>query len=289
MARDCHVITPSKMAETSGQFRYLNKVVIITGGASGIGEGCVRVFHRHGAKVVICDRAEEAGKSLEHELAKNEGPGEAVFIKCDVTSENEIKNAIQQTVQKYGQIDCLLNNAGGHPPHQTIDEVSADDFQKLFNLNVLSYFLFSKYALPHLRKTKGSIINNASLVGMIGQVGAVTYCATKGAVSAMSRAMAIDEAKYGIRVNTVSPGNVWTPMWNDLAHHSHDPQGMIQEGSNAQLLGRFGTTEEIGLLCLYLAAEATFMTGVDVPFSGGAELSYGHKAMIATDKKTVFS
>jgi NAD(P)-dependent dehydrogenase (short-subunit alcohol dehydrogenase family) len=284
------VITPTvkNMAESSGQFRYLNKVAIVTGGSKGIGEGCVRVFHRHGAKVVFCARGEEAGKSLESELSKNGGPGEAIFIKCDVTSEADIKNVIEQTIVKYGQIDCLINNAGAHPPHQTIDEVSAEDFQKLFNLNVVSYFLFCKHALPHLRKTKGNIINDSSLVGMIGQVGAVIYCATKGAISAMGRALAIDEAKYGVRVNTISPGNVWTPMWNELAHQSHDPQSMIQEGVDAQLLGRMGTIEETGLLCLYLAAEATFITGVDIPISGGAELSYGRKTMIAVDKKTVF-
>ena len=268
-------------------FRYKDKVVIVTGGSKGIGEGCVRVFFQHGAKVVFCARGEEAGKALENELSKAGGPGEAVFLKCDVCNENDIKNVIDQTISRFGSIDCLINNAGQHPPHQSIDEITAEDFQKLFNLNVTSYFLFCKYALPHLRKVQGNIINDSSLVGIIGQYGAVAYCATKGAISAMGRALAIDEAKYGVRVNTISPGNVWTPMWESLAHQSQNPDNMIKEGEAAQLIGRMGTIEEAGLLCLFLAADATFTTGVDIPLSGGAELNYGRKTMLV-DGKTVF-
>jgi len=256
--------------------RYKDKVTIVTGGTKGIGEGCVRVFVRNGSRVVFCARGEADGLKLQEEL-NNQGPGEALFVKCDVTNEDDIKNLINVTVEKFGQIDCLINNAGWHPPFQPIDDFSGDDFKDLFNLNVVSYFLASKYALPHLRKTRGNIINDSSLVGMIGQQGAVTYCATKGAISGMSRALAIDEAKYGVRVNTFSPGNIWTPMWESGARQSGDPEGARLAGEDAQLLGRFGTIEESGELCLFLAAEGTFCTGIDVPLSGGAELNYGAK------------
>lgn len=263
-------------SHVSSHLRYKDRVAIVTGGSKGIGEGCVRVFVKNGAKVVFCARDAANGQKLESEV-NAKGPGESYFVPCDVTKEEDIKNLIDTTVKKYGRIDCLINNAGYHPPHKPIDDFSADDFRDLLNLNVVSYFLASKYALPHLRKTEGNIINDSSLVGMIGQVGAVTYCATKGAISAMTRALAVDEASHNVRVNAFSPGNVWTPMWEAGTKGFANPKGMIEAGKDAQLLGRFGTIEECGELCLYLAAEATFLTGVDIPISGGAELNYGMK------------
>nr|XP_034990567.1 17-beta-hydroxysteroid dehydrogenase 14 isoform X3 [Zootoca vivipara] len=135
-----------------------------------------------------------------------------------------------------------------------------------------------KAALPHLRKTKGNIINIASLVGLIGQKYAVPYVATKGAVTAMTKAMAIDESRYGVRVNSISPGNIWTPMWEKLASQTVDPEATIQEGIDAQLLGRMGTPAECAAAALYLASEATFCTGVNLVLSGGAELGYAQKS-----------
>ncbi|KAF6029506.1 HSD17B14 [Bugula neritina] len=164
------------------------------------------------------------------------------------------------------------------PAPTLIDDITAEHFTQLFNLNVLSYVLMSKYCLPHLRKVKGNIINDSSLVGKIGQQAAIPYVSTKGAIDAMSRAMAIDEAANGVRVNTFSPGNVWTPMWDSLATLEGDGrEDMITGGENAQLVGRMGTIEEAGLLCLFLAADATFCTGIDINLSGGAELDYGNK------------
>ncbi|CAD5125394.1 DgyrCDS13629 [Dimorphilus gyrociliatus] len=259
--------------------RYEGKVTIVTGGSMGIGEGCVRVFVKHGSKVVFCARGDNAGEALEKEL-NAKGPGEAYYIKCDVTKEDDIKNLIKKTVEKYGQIDCVINNAGTHPPHKPIDNFSADEFRDLLNLNVVNYFLVSKYALPHLRKTKGSIVNVSSLVGVMGQSGAVTYCATKGAITSMSKALAIDEAAHGVRVNTFSPGNVLTPLWESSAEMSGDAKAALQSGAEAQCLGRFGTVEESGEACLYLAAEGSFCTGIDIIMSGGAELGYAKKTRL---------
>ncbi|KAK2188094.1 hypothetical protein NP493_144g05021 [Ridgeia piscesae] len=261
-----------------GQQRYADKVVVLTGGTSGIGEGCVRVFVENGAKVVFCAKQgeHEVGEELEDEL-NTKGPGEAMFIACDVTQEEDIKNMINKTVEKYGTIDCLINNAGDHPSHRPIDDFSAREFRDLLDLLVVGHFLTSKYALPYLRKSKGNIIFNASLVATIGQLHAVTYVAAKGAVVAMTRALAIDEAEHGVRVNSFSPGNIWTPLWNKMANETGDPQSMIKFGKHAQLMGRMGTALEAGRLCLYLAGEATFLTGVDIPMSGGAELNYGTK------------
>ncbi|KAK6184184.1 hypothetical protein SNE40_006703 [Patella caerulea] len=265
------------MAANNG-LRYKDKVTIVTGGSKGIGLGVVQVFVKNGAKVVFCARREAEGKEVEADLNKL-GIGEALFIPCDVSKEEEIKNLIEKTVAKYGRIDCLVNNAGYHPPHMPIDDFSSDDFRELLNVNLVSYFIAAKYALPYLRKVEGNIINMSSLVGQIGQFGAVTYVATKGGISAMTRALSIDEAKYNVRVNSVSPGNVWTPMWNSGAQATPNPEKTIENGANSQLIGRYGTLEESGTACLFLAADATFCTGIDLNLSGGAELNYGIKTM----------
>lgn len=125
--------------------------------------------------------------------------GEAAFKACDVSKEEDLRALVDFTVDKYGQIDCLVNNAGYHPSPNTIDAFSGKDLMDLFQLNVVSYFLMSKFCLPYLRKTHGNIINVSSLVGSMGQKNAVTYCTTKGAIHAMTRALAIDDGTNKVR------------------------------------------------------------------------------------------
>lgn len=258
---------------------YQDKVVIVTGGTKGIGEGCVRVFAEAGAKIVFCARNQNEGDALADEL-NSSGKDEAVFVKCDVSNVDEIENLISQTVEKFGQIDCLINNAGWHPPHKPIDDFGVEEFQDLLRLNLVSIFAACKFALPFLRKTRGNIINMSSLVGTMGQLHAVTYVATKGAISAFTKALAIDEAQFGVRVNAVSPGNIYTPLWQEAIDASENPAKTRADGDAAQLLGRMGTIEETGKLCLFIASEATFTTGVDHIISGGAELGYGRKTRL---------
>lgn len=259
---------------------YRDKVVIVTGGTKGIGEGCVRVFVDAGSRVVFCARDREEGDTLATELNKR-GSGEAYFFKCDVSNTDEIRNLIDSAVDKCGRIDCLINNAGWHPPHKPIDDFSIDEFRDLLDLNLVSYFAACKFALPHLRITKGNIINMSSLVGSIGQLYATTYVATKGAITAFTKALAIDEASHGVRVNSVSPGNIYTPLWQQAIDESPDPEKIQADGEAAQPMGRMGSIEEAGKLCLFIASEATFTTGVDHFLSGGAELGYGPKSRIA--------
>ncbi len=256
---------------------YTDKVVIITGGSHGIGEGCVRAFVAAGAKVVFCARNDRDGERLAAEVNAS-GPGEAQFIRCDVSKVEEIQSLIDETVERFDRIDCLINNAGWHPPNKPIDEFSIDDFRGLLDLNLVSIFAACKLALPHLRRAQGNIINLSSLVGAIGQLHATTYVATKGAITAFTKALAIDEAEHGVRVNSVSPGNVYTPLWQEAIDADPDPDECRAEGEAAQLLGRMGTIEEVGKLCLFIASEATFTTGVDHVISGGAELGYGRKS-----------
>jgi NAD(P)-dependent dehydrogenase (short-subunit alcohol dehydrogenase family) len=261
--------------------RYADKVVLITGGSSGIGKGCAQEFVKAGARVVICCNNEEEGSAVAAALqncARTQGAGDAWFIYCDVRITEDIENLIQATVARYGRIDCLINNAGWHPPHKPIDDFSVEDFRDLLNLNLVSVFTACKFALPYLRQSSGSIINISSLVASMGQLCATTYVATKGAITAFTKALAIDEAAYGVRVNAISPGNIYTPLWQEAIDAAADPAQCRAEGEAAQLLGRMGNTEEVGRLALFLAAEATFTTGVEHFLSGGAELGYGQKS-----------
>jgi NAD(P)-dependent dehydrogenase (short-subunit alcohol dehydrogenase family) len=205
-------------------------------------------------------------------------PGDVSFIYCDVRKSSDIENLIASVISFHGKIDCLINNAGWHPPHKPIDEFSLEEFRELIDLNLLSVFTGCKLALPHLRKTRGNIINMASLVGTIGQRHAVTYVTTKGAIAALTRALAIDEAPNGVRINSVSPGNIYTPLWQEAIDAAADPDQCREDGEAAQLLARMGTIEEVGRLCVFIAADATFTTGVDHIISGGAELGYGRKS-----------
>jgi NAD(P)-dependent dehydrogenase (short-subunit alcohol dehydrogenase family) len=261
--------------------RYADRVVVVTGGSSGIGKGCAQEFVKAGAKVVICCNNEEEGTaavSALHNLARTQGAGDAVFVYCDVRKTEDIANLIETVIAHYGAIDCLINNAGWHPPHKPIDEFSVEEFRDLINLNLVSIFTTCKFALPYLRKTRGNIINISSLVAILGQLYATTYVTTKGGVTAFTKALAIDEAIHGVRVNSVSPSNIYTPLWQEAIDAASDPVQFRAEGEAAQVLGRMGTSEEVGRLCLFIAAEATFTTGVDHLISGGAELGYGRKS-----------
>src|SRR5262245_35114906 len=161
---------------------YSDKVVVITGGTKGIGRGCVEVFCGAGARVVFCARHDEGAEELAKHLTK-QGPGIANFIQCDVSKFDQLEGLIDSTIADYGQLDCLINNAGWHPAHKPVDGFSIEEFQSMLDLNLVSVFAACKYALPHLRKTKGNIINLSSLVGAMAQLYGSTYVATKGAVT----------------------------------------------------------------------------------------------------------
>lgn len=252
--------------------RYADKVVVVTGGSRGIGEGIVRAFVREGAQVVAVSNDREGGERLAADLGPRCGHACA-----DVRREADLAAVITGVIDTHGRIDCLVNNAGTHLVHRPIDAITPEAFRSLLDLNLVSQFMACRLALPHLRQVQGTIINMASLVGSLGQAHAVDYVASKGAIVAFTKALAIDEARHGVRVNSVSPGNIDTPLWQSFAEASADPEAMRREGAAAQWLPRLGTIDEVGRLCVYLAAEATYTTGVDHVISGGAELGYGVK------------
>ena len=265
------------MLKIDNALDFTGKVVIVTGGSTGIGEGCVRVFCAAGATVVFCARHEERGETLAVQL-NTKGPGVCYFERCDVSNPDEVHVLIDKTAKQYKRLDCLVNNVGYHPPHRPIDEFSIKEFSEVLQTNLVSMFAASKYALPYLRKAEGSIINIGSLVGNIGQEWATTYCASKGGIVAFTKALAIDEARHGVRVNVILPGSILTENRRQFVAQANNPVELDRTIDQWQWMGRSGTMEEVGQVCLFLASEfASYITGVEVIISGGSELGYGKK------------
>jgi len=256
--------------------RYDDKTVLITGGSKGIGEGCARVFADAGANVVICARGVNAGEMLAKEI-RNTG-GVCEYIRADVTLPAELKNTVEYCIERFGYIDCLINNAGRHSGFKPVDEYSVDEFAELIHMNLISYFTALKYSLPYIRQRKGNIINISSLVGQIGQGGACIYAATKGAITSLTKSLAIEEIRFGVRVNCVSPGNIATSSRLEVEKATEDGAALSRLVDSWQPIGRSGTNEEVGQLCLFLASgAASYITGADIIISGGSELGYGIK------------
>lgn len=253
--------------------RLRNKVAVITGGASGIGEASSVLFAFEGAKVVIADIQEQKANHLAH-LIKNKG-GEASAVRCDVSDEEQVRSLVGQTVSLYGKIDVLFNNAGTILP-KPLEEVEAAEWDRLFQINVKSMYLTIKETGAHLRKTKGCVINMASMSGLDGQRNNAAYSATKGAVIALTKATAIDYAPHGVRINAICPAGVTTPLLEQWFEQQKNPEMIRKEQDLSHMLGRTATPEEIARVALFLASEdASFMTGTAVPVEGGATLGYG--------------
>ncbi len=256
---------------------YAGKVALITGGSMGIGEACARVFVNAGAKVVICARGVEAGRALAKEL-NLKGPGACHFEVCDVSKPEDVRQIVDRTVELHGRLDCLLNNAGYHDPYKPIADFTLEEAQQNMQTNFFSYFVACKQALPHLRKTKGNIINMGSLVGIVGQEGASVYCATKGAISGFTKALAIEEGPHGVRVNAVLPGNIMTGKAVTFLAAYGDGGALTRYIDSLQVTGHCGVVEDVAQACLFLASDAAgFITGIELLVTGGAELGYGVK------------
>uniref|UniRef100_A0A803TYI0 Hydroxysteroid 17-beta dehydrogenase 14 n=1 Tax=Anolis carolinensis TaxID=28377 RepID=A0A803TYI0_ANOCA len=239
--------------------RYPGKVVIVTGGTRGIGEAIVREF----------------GENCVSYFA-NHLP---CFNSHLLLTLSLSKNLVAVTIERYGCLDCLVNNVAirkSFPKHWR-GRACWKNRGPLF-LERKDFFRY--YALPFIRKRKGNIINMSSIVGIFGDRKSPIFVATKGAVTAMTKALAIDESKHCVRVNSISPANIWTPMWEKLANKDPDPEAAIQKGKDFQLMGRMGTPAEIAKAALFLAADATFCTGFDLVLSGGAELGFAHKSQV---------
>lgn len=249
-----------------------DKVAVVTGSTRGIGQGIARVFSLEGAYVIIVARGEDAGKKMAEELGASEG--KAVFIKTDVSDSESVQNMIRTTVDKFGKLDILVNNAGYHIS-KNVEETSEDEWEFIINTNLRSTFLCSKYAISPLRKARGCIINISSMVGLVGQPNAGAYSATKGGQIAMSKGMALDFAKDGIRVNVICPGWIQTPLVDDWFSQQKDEKAAREYIFGAHPLGRIGTSEECGRAALFLASDdSAFITGITLNLDGGITLGY---------------
>ena len=249
-----------------------DKIAIVTGSTKGIGEGIARVFSSEGACVVIVARTEKDGLKMADELGADKG--KAIYVKTDVSQSESVQNMIQTTISTFGRLDILVNNAGYHIS-KNIEETTEEEWEFIINTNLRSTFLCSKYAIPHLRKTRGNIINISSMVGLVGQPNAGAYSATKGGQIAMSKGMAIDFAPDGIRVNSICPGWIQTPLVEDWFSQQKNPEASREYIYGIHPLGRIGTSEECGLAALYLASnDAGFVTGITLNIDGGVTLGY---------------
>lgn len=248
--------------------RLKDRVALITGGTSGIGEATALLFAREGACVAITGRNAERGKSVVNRM-RHEG-GEAIFVRADVSVAKDCRHAVDATAKAFGGIDILFNNAGVFYA-QTAVECSEREWDEQIDVNLKGTFLMSKAALPGMiARKRGVIINNASGWGIVGGDHAVAYCASKGGVVLMTKAMAIDHGAQGIRVNCVCPGDVETPMLPADAKMRGLKWEEYIAGCANRPLGRVGTVEEIAKAVLFLASEdSSFMTGAALVVDGG--------------------
>jgi len=250
--------------------RLRDKVAIITGAGAGQGKAAARLFAREGAKVVIAEWKDELGEQVLNEL--KQAGHEAIFVKTDVSGEEDVVMMVEQTIDKYGRIDVLFNNAGiGYGSGYkmgSILETPLADWNGVLGINLNGVYLVSKHAVPHMLKQQcGSIINNSSMNGLIGNVGTSdAYTAAKGGIIALTRVMAADYGRFNVRVNCICPGPIDTPM---LAPALRIPE-KVKRYEEKTLLGRVGTAEEVANVVLFLASdEASYVTGVIMPVDGG--------------------
>jgi 2-keto-3-deoxy-L-fuconate dehydrogenase len=245
-----------------------NKTAIITGGGSGIGKAICLLFARQGASVYLLDIDEKGSRETIDQIRKEDGIAE--FFTCAVDQESSVHYVVQEIVNK--QIpDILVNNAGvAHIGNA--ENTSAEDFEKLFSVNVKGVYHMVKTCIPYMKARGGSILNMASVAALVGLPDRFAYSMTKGAVAAMTISIAKDYIKYNIRCNSISPARVHTPFVDGFIAKNYPglEEEMFRKLSASQPIGRMAKPEEVAALALYLCSdEASFITGTDYPIDGG--------------------
>jgi NAD(P)-dependent dehydrogenase (short-subunit alcohol dehydrogenase family) len=247
--------------------RLENKVAIVTGAGKGIGWGIAKVFSKEGAKVVVVDWDEQAGTKTAEDIRQS--GGDAIFVKCDVSNEGEVKAMVQAAIDKYGRIDVLVNNAGVGV-YKPVLEATSEDWDYCLSVNLKGVFLCSKYVIPHMQAVgKGAIVNISSVHAHATVNGVAPYAASKGGITALTRNMAID---YGpaIRVNAIAPGWVLTPLIQSIFDGYDDPAKQQRLVEQRQVMKRIGRPEDVGHAAAFLASdEASFITGTQLFVDGG--------------------
>jgi NAD(P)-dependent dehydrogenase (short-subunit alcohol dehydrogenase family) len=249
--------------------RLAHRTALITGGTSGIGEATCLLFGQEGAKVAVVGRSAERGERVTERI-RSDG-GEALFVSADVRKAEDCRNAVERTVDAFGRLDVLFNNAGTYYANDAVG-CTEEEWDDQVDTSLKGAFLMSKYALPHMiGRASGSIVNCASGWGLVGGANAVAYCAAKGGMVVMTKAMAIDHGRHGVRVNAVCPGDTDTPMEREDARSQglawDDYVDMVVGG---QAMERMATPEEIARAVLFLASdESSYITGAALPVDGG--------------------
>ena len=244
------------------------KVAVVTGGASGIGEATTRRFVAEGAKVLIADMQQKRGSSLAKELGNN-----ATFVSVEVRKETEVQTAVETAVDKWGRLDCMFNNAGFGGALGPIEDIPVEEFDMTFDVLVRGVFLGMKHAIPIMRKQKcGSIINTGSISALTAGRGPLIYSAAKASVHHLSQVTAISVANSSIRINTIVPGYIATPLSQNTVGK---PDALIEERLEGQPfpqpIPRFGRPNDIAELAMFLASDrSTFITGQAIVVDGGA-------------------
>ena len=251
---------------------FANKSVLITGAAKGIGRATAEAFWTAGAKVALVDRDEAALKDAARRLSGN---GREVFTAiADVSKSAEVNRAVADGVKVFGGLDVLIANAGISFA-RAIDEYTDEEWNRILAVNLNGAFYAIRAAVPHLRQSRGSIVRVSSMTGLVGQPRGAAYDASKGALISMTRSLSLELAPAGVRVNTVCPAGVDTPLMREWAATLPDPAAVLEEQAQMHLLKRMATAEEIASAILFLASPAaSFITGVSLPVEGGATLGY---------------
>jgi len=247
-----------------------DKVIFLTGGSRGIGYECAKRYVDEGAKVVIAADHKASVDKTVLELGH-----EHLGIVCDVANAEQIEKAIHNTLERYHRIDVIHNNAGISGPSKALHETSEAEWDELLKVNLKGIFHTTRYGFNAIKKSKGCILNTTSIVGEIGQEIHAGYAATKGGINALTKSMALDYAKYGIRVNAVAPAGVWTPMLRQWSQDQPDVTTIERYLDEIHTLGYCPEGDVIADACAFLLShKARFITGCILPVSGGAELGY---------------
>ena len=245
------------------------KVVFITGGGSGIGRACAIAYAAEGAKVVVVDLDQHTAEETAH------AADGSIALMCDVADGASVDRAVKTAFSHFGRIDAVHNNAGIASPSKSLDETSEQQWDSLFNVNLKSVYWTTRSALPMLKQTRGVILNTASMVGLLGQSIHAAYTATKGGMITLTKSMALDYAKFGIRVNAICPAAVFTPSLERWCEEQPDQTSVRADLDRMHALGYCPQGDVIADAAAFLLSEkARFITGCILPVSGGAELGY---------------
>lgn len=237
---------------------FKEKVAVVTGGASGIGLATTKKLLSEGANVVILDL------KMDEEIINSLGEN-VLYLKCDVSNEENVKNCIEEIIKKFDHIDYLVANAGIGGSASKPHEVSMDEWNKVISVNQTGIFLLNKYVINEmLRGGKGAVVNTSSMYGLVGSTTSFAYSASKGAINQMTRSLALTYARDNIRVNAIAPGYVDTPILSMV------PDNIKEAMGNELPIGRLGKDKEIAnLICYLLSDDASFITGAIIPIDGG--------------------